>query len=167
LPANIPTQSPYCKPDSRRDLAIVLLRWNSSRYVLRSFCHGKTSAVRSPKISAWISESAPRVTVQRGLSVGPDIYDKVCDISLFLARLVFLSPMARILAGQRSQSMIEGVTGLIFLGIGADIPTTDSSTLLIMPRSIWRAGDREVVRSVSMPGPHPRSVMPAAYHLPR
>jgi hypothetical protein len=91
LPANIPTQSPYCKPDSRSDLAIVLLRWKSSRYVLRSFCHGKTSAVRSPKISAWISASAPRVTVQRGWSVDPDMYDEVCDISLFLARLVSVS----------------------------------------------------------------------------
>jgi hypothetical protein len=88
LPAYIPTQSPCCRPDSRRDLAIVLLRKKSSRYVRRSFCHGKTSAVRSPKTSAWNSARAPRVTVQRVLSVGPEVYDNFCDTVLLLARFM-------------------------------------------------------------------------------
>jgi hypothetical protein len=44
--------------------------------------------VRSPKISAWTSARAPRVIVQRVLSVGPEVYDNFCDAVLLLARVI-------------------------------------------------------------------------------
>jgi len=164
LPANIPTQSPCCKPDSRRDLEIVLPRRKSSRYVRRSFCHGKTSAVRSPKTSAWISASAPRVAVQRVLSVGPEVYDSFCNTVLLLARVMSVT----IVKGFREVALrIKGsrATSVVFLDRPIYLQYAAAYLLPKMPRSVGSAAGMGVVRTVSMPGPHPCSVVPTAYHL--